>query len=366
MRALFYFHLRVGVRVALRASPPLFCGIVAVILFQDSPTAFITAIARSAYSGGWPPGYVIPIIVIAFVLPAWGKARLSEGMSGWIRHLPSSDAIQRAGLLLALVSVQLPLIVMLAILAWIASRIGLPLAVPGFRWILVLLAGAVAGLFLKRGPRKVRVWRSSGVLVNWRIMWRAIGWRVVSALASGFFAIGAGWLFVVNNHLSGRTQAAALRLAGSVACAFCLTSFARRLAERRPPWPLSRSFPWSAFRRVADDSLFMSAHALLLVVLVSVLNFASGMLVLSVLPFMSVRAAEYVRRIPERRVAALVLLGEGCVVSIVLTLLPWTALLWIAATFVALRSARRAERDRRTTGWFELHHAGAGDTSSWN
>src|SRR5947207_1502822 len=96
IKALLYFHLRVGVRVAIRASPPLFCGIVAVIMFQDPPTAFIMALARSAYSRQWSPGEVIPIAAIAFLLPSWGRTRLSEGMSGWIRHLPISDALHRS------------------------------------------------------------------------------------------------------------------------------------------------------------------------------------------------------------------------------------------------------------------------------
>src|SRR5215472_17093650 len=134
LRALLYFHSRVGVRVALRASPPLFCGIVALIVFQDSPSGELAIIARLAYSSPSPFGIVFSIAAMALVLPAWGRQRLSQGMKGWIRHLPLSAAMHRAGLLLALMTVQLPLAVMLVLLALIAARMGLSIGWPSLRW----------------------------------------------------------------------------------------------------------------------------------------------------------------------------------------------------------------------------------------
>jgi hypothetical protein len=107
-------------------------------------------------------------------------------------------------------------------------------------------------------------------------------------------------------------------------------------------------------------------HTLPLLVLVGLRYPASGILVLSVVPFMSVRAAEYVRRIPELRVAALTLFGEASIVAVALTLLPGTAILWMLATVWALSSARQAEYRQKSTGWFELHHESVGDTSSWS
>jgi hypothetical protein len=204
------------------------------------------------------------------------------------------------------------------------------------------------------------------VLLNWQIAWRAVGFRVVSALLSGALTIGASWLFIANNHLQGSAATAAARLGGVVSCAFCLSSVANSLGTRRPSWPLSRSFPWSATRRIIDDGVFAGICTLPLVSLVAVRDIGAALLVLTVVPVMSIRTAEFIRRVPERRVAALALLGEGIFIAITLTLLPWSALLWTAATIPALYSARKFERNRKSTVWIELHHAATGDTASWS
>ena len=54
---------------------------------------------------------------------------------------------------LALLTVQLPLVVSLAILALVAHRQGLAIGLPSIRWGLVLLAGAIAALPVRRGAR---------------------------------------------------------------------------------------------------------------------------------------------------------------------------------------------------------------------
>src|SRR5262249_19803817 len=83
---------------------------------------------------------------IAFLLPAWARGRISQGLNGWIRHLPITDRSHRRGLLLALMTVQLPLLIALGLLAVTAKSIGLPIAIAGLRWLLVAAAGAMASL----------------------------------------------------------------------------------------------------------------------------------------------------------------------------------------------------------------------------
>ena len=207
MIPLLLFHLRVGVRVALRASPPLFCGIVAVILFQDPPGAAVTSLARALFARRWTLGSVIPIAAIAFLLSAWGRQRLAEGQHGWIRHLPVSRRSHRAGMFLALVTVQIPLFITLALLAWTAKRLGLSIAAPTVRFSLVCVTAALC--HLSNRPRRAASWRRSRAFVNWHITWRALGWRSLSALLSGATCIGISWLFVVNNSLTGPIAAAA-------------------------------------------------------------------------------------------------------------------------------------------------------------
>ena len=89
-------------------------------------------------------------------------------------------------------------------------------------------------------------------------------------------------------------------------------------------------------------------------------------MVVTVVPLLSVRCAECIRRTPERKVASISFLGEGVVISIVLTLVPWSAALFVLGTIPALYSAREFEKNRKATVWFELHHASAGDSGSWS
>jgi hypothetical protein len=73
------FHFHVGVRVAIRAS------------------------------SAWSFGGVLPIAAISFLLPAWGRSRVSQSVDGWTRHLPVSDGANLLGMWLALMTVQLHL-----------------------------------------------------------------------------------------------------------------------------------------------------------------------------------------------------------------------------------------------------------------
>ena len=400
------FHVRAGIRVAIRRSPPLFCAIIAVILFQDSPTAFVVSLAEAVYASRPSVGAVFPYACIAFLLAWWASARLSLGLNGWIRHLPISNAAHRRALILALIVAQLPLIVMLTLLGLIAHGLGLAASIPATRWVLVLIASAMANLPVNRrllvaglgvaaaalalpgtwhmafsvplflvidriaGPiglsRRNRHWHTASSLVSWRIASRALGLRVIPALGLGIIAQGAGWLFIFNNGLRGSSADGAARFFGSMASVLCLVSLAKTLAVRRPVWPLARSFPWSAVRRVIEDGVFLALHTLPFLLLTASQSGVSMLQVCSLVPFLSIRATEYMKRIPGGQAAAFVFLAEGIVAASCLTMLPWTAFLWLAGAIPALHAARRAELCQKATIWMELHHAGAGDSSLWS
>jgi hypothetical protein len=364
MLALFLFHLRVGVRVALRASPPLFCGIVAAVMFQDPPGAMVAAMARAAFAAHLAPAAVIPVAAIAFLLSAWGRQRLSEGLNGWIRHLPVSQIAHRGGFFLGLLTVQLPLFLMLALLALTAKRLGLAVAPASVRWCLVCMATAAVNTSFQ--TRKSTIWRKSGVLLGWQITRRAIGSRILRGLLQGAVCIGMSRLFILNNQLTGSNATAAARLGGVAGCAFCLSSLSNQIGKRRPIWPLARSFPCSSMARVVEDALFAGICLLPLLALVASRNLDAALVVLIVAPSLCVRAAEYTRRVPEERVAALVFLAEGLGLAVLVTLLPWSAAIAAIAVIPALYSARNYERNRKATVWLELHHASVGDSSSWS
>jgi hypothetical protein len=403
MSALLRFHLGAGVRVAVSASTVIFCAIAAVVILQEQPppVEFVVGFSTAVFSGRLRFESIAPFVGLALLLPAWAAPRLSSGLNGWLRHLPMNGGENRRGLALALVAAQLPLIVMLALLALIAHGQGLPVGVPAARWLLVVAAGATAslpvehrfrvflfsmaalvlavvgsGMYLVvpvmlliaadlvagriRAPSR-HTPRSAGSLVHWRMAWRALGVHMIRAYAVSLAALGAGWLCIVNNGLVGRHADDVARFAGSVAAVVCIASLSRTLALRRPAWALARSFPWSATRRVAEDALFLAVQTLPLVLLVGVQSRREAVRVVTLLPFLSLLAAGQMRRIRERRSEALVFLGEGLLAASLLTLLRWTALGWLVGAIPVLYFSAESERRQKITRWSELHHEDGGD-----
>ncbi len=405
MKALILFHLRVGVRIALRSFAPIFSAIVAWIILQMYPAALVANLARAVYAVHPPFLDVALVVALAFALPAWACPRLSHGLTGWLRHLSISGIGNRRGLTLALVAVQLPLAVGLAILAIVAHAQDLRL-LPGVpRWVLVLLAGAVAATPAQRrlfsmslalaaevlalggwtrmlasvallvvadavagGIRQKRphkTWRTAGSLLDFRIAWRALGWRVLTGYAAGLIVLMATALFISNNELAGELAAGAARFGGGLACVLCISSLALKLAVRRPVWPLARSFPRSSSQKIATDSLFLGIHAVPLLGILATIDSRVVLSVLALFPLLCLRAAASMRRLPERRSGAAAYIVEGSFSVAMAALLPWTVFVWLAAAVPAFLSAREAEQSQKVTRWIDLHHASAGDTLSW-
>jgi len=374
-------------------------------MLQDPPAGGVLVLAKAIYAANPRPADMLVFVAFSFILSRWASSRVSVGANGWIRHLPATEAARRRSLLAAVVCAQIPLAAGLVLLAVVASRAGLSLTAPVVRSLVVVTAAAMGSLPVRRRALTttmgivaalVSAWPQSGVflslpilvavdavsgsvevkpaqkefasrdlLLGVRIAFRAVGWRILPAVGFGALAQAAGWLVIANNQLSGTVANAAGRLAGSMACVLCLFSLAKDLAVCRPPWPFSRSLPWSTGRRTTEDaSWFVLCTLPLLLLIPSVPSLPS---VLALVPLLTIRAAEYVRRIPARRTAALVFLFEGTLVACFVTVFPLlTALICVTGAIPAWKSARRADSRQRTTAWFELHHAGAGDTGSWS
>jgi len=405
MSALLLFHLSAGVRVAVRACAFIFCAIAAgVTLYASDPAAIVVGFAKAAFSRRLVIDDIVPLVGLALLLPAWTAPRLSSGVNGWLRHLPFNSAHNRRSLALALVVGQLPLALMLVVLAVFAHEHGLPIAVPAARWALVLTAAAIASLpvehkypvvllalaalaaalagslssmavsamllvatdpvagGIRTAPKRAP--RSASSFLHWRIAWRALGPRLLRAYGVGLLALGAGWLAIVNNQLAGRPAETSARCAGSVASVLCISSLSKALAVRRPMWPLARSFPWSATIRVAQDGFFLAAHTLPLVLLVAVQSGRAALQVLALLPFLSLLAAGHMRRIPEWRSDAVVFPAEGLLAASLLTLLPWTVVVWLVGAIPALFFSAECERRQKVTRWSDVHHDDAGDPTA--
>jgi hypothetical protein len=407
MKALLLFHIRVGARVAVRSFAPLFAAILAGIILQMYPVEAVRNIASRLYSARPALDDMLLTAALAFVLPAWAVPKLTLGLLGWMRHLPISQIGNRRGIVMALAVTQVPLAVALVLLAVVAHGRGLSVGYPLLRWCVILVAGACAAAPVRRqmltsplclaaallalssnrwlilpaiagilaldalaGPLRERPrrkpWRAAGSLLGFRIAWRALGWEPATCYLLSGIPLAAAALFISNNELSGPWAAGAARFGGSLAVLILISALARRLALRRPPWPLSRSFPWSAAHRVATDALFLGLHALPLCAAVYWLHPSAVSGLLALLPYLGLRAAGSMRQMPARRTGEGSLVAEGIFVAGSFALLPWTAIGWLVATPLAFYGARRAELHQKVTLWLELHYATVGDSLSWS
>ncbi len=426
--ALARFHLAVGGRLAAVVLAPAFAaGFGAGMLLGVD---FLNSLARLLYGSDGPkPAGAAGSLWIALVTIGAARTaapRVCRGLSGWIRHLPADGLAHRRAAALAIGVAELPLVVLLAVLAPVALHRPERLAAA---FLGLLLAAAAAALFavpvarplLARPPALAAAllatagsWTALGAaalllvatdfaagplpagsagrqrarpaqptqptqpapapwaaaLLPARIAWRALGWRLAGAYGAALLPWAAAALFVAHNPLAPRAVALAARLGGGAAIVLFLAQAGEALAARRPAWPWARSLPQSAMRRTAADALFLGAHAAPLVVLAAWiapgLRPAALPLALA-LPYLALRAAGALRRAPERRTgAAGEILLEGMWLAAAVALLPWAALLLAAAAPLAARLAAERERRQKVSRWLEIHHLAAGDPQSWS
>jgi hypothetical protein len=408
VKAVLLFHMRVGARLALQSFTPLFSAIVALVMLQMYPAALIASIARQVFGVPSSTGVLLLLAALAFALPAWAAPRMAHGLNGWIRHLPLSSTGNRRGMALALVVVQAPLLVALAILAFSADVQGIGLlrpilvklaflitgaaltAVPaknhaisgtlaaggallallGRTWMLLpalallAIADAVSGPLQERRAR--RPLRAAGALLDLRIAWRALAWRVVPPYLAAMLPLGFASLFIRNNELTGELLSGTARFGGTIAVTLLLSILSENLSVRRPVWPWARSLPRSSYRRVLFDALFLGAHAVVVLVVAAFIHAPSALAVLMSLPLLSSRAVGHMRRIPERRTGIGPFVMEGFFTASLIALLPWTVLLALAGAPAAFLWARSADVRQKVTRWLEKHHDAGGDSLSWS
>lgn len=406
MKAILLFHLRVGVRLALQSFTPFFSAIVALIMFQMNPAATVLWIARAIFGRPHSTGTLLILAVLAFIFPAWAASRMTHGLNAWMRHLPISGASMRRGLMLALVVVQAPLSVSLLILLAVAHAQGIDIS-GSFLFDLVLLsigaaisalpvknrpasvplsiAGALFALFgnhwlismvllllsdASAGPIRVvharRPWRESKISISFRIAWRALGWRMITAYALAALPLGCAALFISNSGLEGPLLAGTARFGGSLSVVLFLSYMSEKLNTQRPVWPWARSLPWSSYRRVLADALFLSLHAVVILIPTALFHIESALVVLLFLPLLACMSAAHMRRLRERRSGIAPFLMEGLGISALLTLVPWTAVLALAAAPTAYFWAQRLDSRQKVTLWLERRHHAGGDSLSWS
>jgi hypothetical protein len=215
--------------------------------------------------------------------------------------------------------------------------------------------------------------RHAAALLPARIARRALGWRPLRAYAVALLPWLAAALVAANNQLLPLHAARAALLGGGGACVLLLAGLAGTLAARRPAWPWARSLPWSARRRVLDDSLLLGASCLPVLALTGLQAAAAVPPLAAILPWLALRAAGAIRRPASPAAPAASRLGppgeiliEGLLVAGLVALLPWSALLPLAAVPVAVRAAAARERCWKVGVWAARRHLAAGDPGSWS
>jgi hypothetical protein len=371
---------------------------------------FLISLARSLFGAGSQGGSAVVIAALCLGAAEMAGPRIFRGLGGWLRHLPASGLAHRRAAGLAIAMAQMPLLLLLLVLAafsslapavlarrflqlcvtalaaalcvtparrrWVAGPVALLAAViagaGGWGMLtlgaaLLVVADLAAGSLAHTGPPSAHLSRRSlGGWIEARIAWRALGWSLPGAFLTALLPVLSAWAFVAHNELAPQYVRLAARLGGGVAAVLLLASMSESLAVRRPAWPWSRSLPWTAERRVEADALFLGLHILPLVLLAAAIH-PAALAVLPLLPLFALRAAGALRRAPERRTGASgEILSEGLLLAALVALLPWTSVLALAGIPFALRAAAERERKQKVSRWLELHHLAAGDPQSWS
>ena len=408
-QATFRFHALAGARVGLRNS--VVGGTVALflLLMAPYPLLVLRALADSLAGADSPPWALWVMTILGAVLARRAAPQVLAGHSGWLRSLPVSPAVQRRAITAALVLVQVPILVFalccllgvvlapglrvapVKVLAWapLAVAAGLT-ALPAARRARVVAAcvaaaalagsGTVVGLVASPAAlvtadalagrpavqRRRARWRSRGGLPQ-HIAWRAISWRALSPMLAAAVPLAGAWLFRTNNDLDPAAAAAAARIGGVIAVMVSLAGLANALHVRRPVWGWERSLPWSSQRRALHDAASLAAGVVPVWLVVVAMDIGAALAVVAVSPMFALMAAAAIRRAGARLSAAA---GEvtvlGGLIVVVLALVPWSVVLCVAATPLAVRFAARRERDRPVSQWLELHHSPEGDGLSWS
>jgi hypothetical protein len=407
-KAVFLFHLHVGTRLALRIFIPV-VSIFFALYYLLRAELFNSLMAQILAGGFLLSG--ITTTSICLIVASFASRRICLGLNGWIRHLPLEGKIHRRMAGIAIFIAQIPILAILAGLAVIAIKLyqvpaalfiaGLPfvglscglwvlpvkrklitrslaaLAAIGFssnNWeflaggiLLLVVADGISGPLVrkKKHSRPSRPFKGKFLVLT--INWRALRLRPLVPYLLSLPFLGAAQLFIANNNPPPLLAEQMIRFSGALGQVLFCSIFANILASRRPPWPWIRSLPWKAKTRIVWDSCFIGLHAFPLVVLLATMNLKSMLPVALSLPLLACYSAYSMRQESGSAMGAsgkVLLLGTFA--SLLLCLVPWSSLCFIALTPMAFHKAIKAEKHQKVSQWMELHHLAAGDSLSWS
>jgi len=377
------------------------------LFYLLKPEMFVGITAQLIHDG-LPGGFAVSASCLVFAGIA--SRRVCLGLAGWIRHLPASGSLHRRLAALAVLTAQLPILIIWTILALAAGRMhgvpvglflmGLPfsagaasmavLPVRGKHLSLPLaaaaavLVGSSGWIFLGGGillltaadlsagaivPIRSRMVFTlpKGVAFHLAVVWRAMRWRLIVPYITSLFPVGLSFFFLANNAVGPRVVTAVATVNGALGLVLFSGTFANILASRRPPWPWARSFPVKAKTRVMNDALVLGMHAAVLLVPVGLVDLSTLWPLAAVLPFISIRAVRAIHVSGNVRGGPLPLLVKESILGVFLIgLFPLISLLLLPAALLALKEAAEKEKSQKVSRWLELHHLAAGDSLSWS
>ncbi len=407
--AFLRFHLNVGARLAAKILAPLIALFFAALyIFKID---FFVVLVRALFVDSHQ---VVSGIIYSAITVGTSRIispRICLGLNGWIRHLPLKSQSNRRMALISIFMAQVPVLLSLSLLSLLLSNSlgvnpavyfsGLPvlglssalfvlpirnsLFIKPFVLFACILSASgnwfmlIAGAFLfvicdlvsgplVNGKKRHQYGKvTKGLWLSFFMAWRALKWRIGFPYIFSFFILGLTQVFIQNNDhslvLSGKIYLFGVACSAVVIYAF----LAHVLAVRRPPWPWSRSLPWSSRRRVLLDAggLAMSATPLLLMAFVMEKKTIFPLLLsLPALCFLSSWAMG--RAFDLRTGAYGTILIYGGIGALLLCLYPLISVVYLILTPILLKQAIRQERLLKVSLWLERHYLAAGDSLSWN
>ena len=199
------------------------------------------------------------------------------------------------------------------------------------------------------------------------LAFRAFRLRIFFAYLPSLFVLGLTSLFLSNNTLTPHQIFRGVIFGGTLSIAVFCAFTANLLAVRRPPWPWSRSLPWSANHRILTDTILIGLLTIPMLVLISLIKGQAIWPVAATLLPLTAFASLMVRTAFTYQLGAL---GRafifGTVASVLVCLIPAMSFVFLASTPVLLRYAAAEEKNQKVSAWLEMHHLAAGDSLSWS
>lgn len=407
--SLFRFHLRVGTRIALQVFAPFIAIMFALFYFFRPDFFLLLSNILFSFSGYTTSGVFTAAICIFTSRIA--SFRVCLGLNGWIRHLPLDAVTIRRTAQAAIFVAILPILISVSFLSSLSNIVlgenpfayivGTPLQglsaalcvvsvkrnistkfLAGFACILagsgslvfvlgsvflILAADLSAGSFSPQRKKYGFFLRSKGLFFMAVLTWRSLRYRLFLPYILSLFCLCLTYMFLSNNKLDPQISTKVFFLGGGSSIVFSLALLSNMIAVRRPPWPWSRSLPWSAQKRILLDAGFLFSHSIPIIVVLILWKGEILFPLLTGLPALVLYTTGKIRQASGDR------FGPGGKIFLVgmfgsfsISLFPWIFLVFPAIVPIVLKFSSEQDKKHKISRWIKQKHRAAGDSISWS